>query len=96
MEPEQILSEYGFVRLLGVDGGSNEVLWELDTQVLGERSEGAELVHVKLDFDNVLCIHLELQPLLTELEEITFQLSSDLKCWFTFVPILTGVSSSLS
>ena len=67
MEPEQILSEYRFVRLLGVLGGSNVVLGELDAQVLGERPESAELVHVKRRFDNVLCVHLELQPFLAEL-----------------------------
>ena len=78
MISEQILSEYGFVGLLGVLVGSDVVLGQLDAQVLGNGTEAAELVHHKLSFDNVLCVHLELQPLLPELGDIRF-LPSEVK-----------------
>ena len=98
MESEQILSEYGFVGLLGVLVSSNVVLGQLDAQVLGDGTKAAELVHHKLGFDDVLCVHLELQTLLAKLGEITFLPSQGTSSalMLTFVPILTGVSSSLS
>ena len=68
MEPEQILSGDGFVRLLGVAVGRDEVLRQLDPHVLGVRAKSTELLCVELGFDNVLVVNLELQPLLAELK----------------------------
>ena len=71
MEAEQVLSVDGFVRLLGVAVGCNEILGQFDAHVLWVGAKAAEFLHIELCSDHILFINLELQPLLTELKKVS-------------------------